>query len=74
MDTMEEPVNENISMTPEMIDTYKKLLSDNEKRKECQRRYMQRRRQEKKDEINAYKREHYRKKKLENSEKSTSSN
>ena len=53
------------TMTQEEYEVFKKLAENDEKRKECQRAYMRRVRQEKKDDINRYKRELYKKKKLE---------
>lgn len=53
------------NLSPEMVEKFKKLLEQEEKKKEAQRVYMRRMRQEKKEEINKYKRELYHRKKIE---------
>ena len=60
---MEEGSNVHV-MTDEQYKLFQKLAENDEKRKECQRAYMRRIRQEKKEEINKYKRELYKKKKM----------
>lgn len=62
MDSSEVDPNQ---MTADMLEKFKRLLEKEEKQKEAQRLYMRRMRQEKKEEINKYKRELYHRKKAE---------
>jgi|Laugresbdmm110sn_1035088.scaffolds.fasta_scaffold07278_1 hypothetical protein len=60
MEIQEHRTNENSKEKVITIDYIQKLIEAHEKRKEVNRQYMQRQRTQKRDEVNAYKREHYR--------------